>query len=99
MKTPNHPTPEGWQPIASAPRDGTAFLCFWKAPLADKPAIIIARWNTDLPWIGFYGVNVQALDGRGSIAHLSGGFDGGELFATHWRRLSEPPADQERVEP
>jgi hypothetical protein len=86
-----------WRPIEEAPTDGTPFLAFWKAPLADEPAIIIARWNTDAPWIGFYGLNTQSLNGSGTISHLSGGVDGNELFVTHWQPLPAPPADPVRA--
>lgn len=94
LSTPQPPgAPEGgWRPIESAPRDGTCFLAFWKAPGADQPDTIIARWNTDSPWVGFHGVNVRSLDGYGTISHLSSGFIGDEtLHATHWQPLPEPP--------
>jgi len=83
-----------WQPIETAPKDGTQFLAFWKAPGASEPAIIIAKWSSEMPWIGYYGVDVQSLDGRRTISSLAGGFDG-KLFATHWMPLPPPPKPAE----
>lgn len=85
------PTPPGWQPIETAPKDGTHFLCRWKPPGADRPETIIAFWNTDTIWNGFHGVNTQSGDGSRSISSLTFGFGGGTLYATHWRPLPTPP--------
>lgn len=77
-----------WQPIETAPRDGSQFLALWKAPGADAPTVIIAMWSGSLG--GFYGVNVQALDGHGTVSGLSDGLSG-KLFATHWMPRPELP--------
>ena len=43
-----------WRPIAEAPSDGKPFLARWKPPCAAEPSTIIAKWNNDHPWIGFW---------------------------------------------
>jgi hypothetical protein len=80
-----------WQPITTAPRDGTPFLCCWQAPRARKPQIIIACWNPP-PFVGFHGLNVEDGTGHSSISSLSFGL-GPEptLFATHWMPLPALP--------
>lgn len=66
-----------WQPIETAPKDGTAFLAFEPSEDDDPPRIGVCYISTsgDL------------------IENVSAGFADDYSFApTHWMPLPEPPA-------
>lgn len=73
---------QGWQPIETAPRDGTRVL------LAVKPADTVDNW---------YGRTPPDVDGFGLFKHLDNGWStpgsGGwaDFFFSGWRPLPEPP--------
>lgn len=73
-----------WQPIETAPKDGTDFLAGWAAiepdPFCDgKACIEIVRYND-----------------RGVVC---GGLnrDCGMSFPTHWMPLPKPPAQEKKL--
>lgn len=66
----------GWQPIATAPRDGTEFqtwLGFWEPRCRFKP---------DTETLEIWGRADYDMDDWVTVPHLT---------ATHWRPLPEPP--------
>ena len=73
---------QGWQPIETAPKDGTRVL------LAVKPADTVDNW---------YGRTPPDVDGFGLFKHLDNGWStpgsGGwaDFFFSGWRPLPEPP--------
>jgi hypothetical protein len=81
-----------WQPIETAPKDGSDFLCYW-TPIVGDPQIVVARWQDErcAPWVGLMGVNVKALNGKGTISALEGGFPVSRILASHWMPLPAPP--------
>ena len=78
-----------WQPIETAPKDGTAFLAYWQNGAMPEPEIIVAAYIDD--WQGFYGLSPRDLGGRRSIVDLRWGFPEMKLCATHWMPLPLPP--------
>ena len=79
---------DGWQPIETAPKDGTWVLLAggdidygWDDP--SKPASVVGQWTADSECWQF--------------AWYDGGFYGEYETPTHWRPLPAPPAiDQAR---
>jgi hypothetical protein len=73
---------QGWQPIETAPKDGTRVL------LAVKPADTVDNW---------YGRTPPDVDGFGLFKHLDNGWStpgsGGwaDFFFSGWRPLPERP--------
>lgn len=80
-----------WQPIETAPKDGTPFLARWTT-LGPKPRTetIIAYWSLDPIWRGFHGKNISSLDGTQNMAGVAHGMTG-ECLLTDWMPLPEPP--------
>lgn len=70
---------EGWQPIGTAPRDGTAVAVF-DANMETGCAVTV-KWNHDT-WC--------VVDCSGGILT---DWDGNnyDVYPTHWRALPEPP--------
>lgn len=72
-----------WQPIETAPRDGTEILAVWfEHP--DRPDYSIVEWS-ERGWVG-------KCDGSKAIE--SEGYWGTKYrtpFVTHWMPLPEPP--------
>jgi len=71
-----------WQPISTAPRDGTPILTYGGKPDADSdegpfPAIDVIWWNKNM----------------GGWRHTSydSGYYGEHFGATHWMHLPSPP--------
>jgi hypothetical protein len=72
-----------WQPIESAPKDGTEVLLFEFLP-HHEPMVRVGYWEengTDLH-SGADGISGWSLVGEGYI---------GEIEPTHWMPLPEPP--------
>ena len=68
-----------WQPIESAPRDGTQILAF-------------ARGQSGSALDVFYGVAEWAVDGPGKIQpHIEDWFWPYAIRPTHWQPLPPPP--------
>ena len=66
-----------WQPIETAPRDGTEFLAF--KPSSFGPIIVVCEWlDEDHP------------DYDGETPHVTWDFSG-FWDATHWMPLPQPP--------
>jgi hypothetical protein len=72
-----------WQPIETAPKDGTVVLLF--SPDADGPQIILAQWR-------------EYVDADDPTNKLSAWYDYWdedapeiEVGLTHWHSVPEPP--------
>jgi len=71
-------TPQ-WQPIETAPRDGTHILGYWKTMrITDYPAVL---YKDDC----FLNPNAFSFVGKVELE---------EVFPTHWMPLPTPPKDQ-----
>ena len=83
-----------WQPIESAPKDGTEILLFTPGDDLDAPGRAIGFWSEGLPRIKFVQVEGDELwhreitkpDGR-FVTHGSFG------VPTLWQPLPQPPAE------
>lgn len=78
--------PRQWQPIETAPRDGTTVLLY--RPLAGKthdPVVIIGR---SVPYNGH---SWPATIPEGVSADGPGNYTDRVCYATHWQPLPEPP--------
>lgn len=81
-----------WQPIATAPKDGTEIIgIFWKQYHVDKKPTIHGPWTVafrDGKWMASWG------DAR--VLHSEGWwgteYEEAPLDPTHWMPLPEPPA-------
>lgn len=70
-----------WQPISTAPRDGTPVLLY--CPELEGSQYALAMYNGDATYSGRYGRFCWSIvAGEGSIA---------EKCATHWMPLPKPP--------
>ena len=71
-----------WQPIETAPKDGSDILVFFRGSQGNKSRQVIAMWEDDKK-------DVQTYDGFWIDAHV------GEIIpnVTHWMPLPEPPHD------
>ena len=72
-----------WQPIETAPKDGTSVLLHWSEDQGFNGAIVLAFWS-----------DIQAEDTAGDGWALYTGNGYGALEAedpTHWHALPEPP--------
>lgn len=85
-----------WQPIETAPKDGTwVFLCGGKtddesaATIADLSRPVVAQWST---WL-----NGQTTYGRWQFCWFDGGYDGEYERPTHWQPLPEPPISSPEI--
>lgn len=73
----HEPTP--WQPIETAPRDGS-FVLLWAPDYADRPGLgqwceVVAAWSSDIGTMD---------DGPGILTDECDG-------PTHWAPIPEPP--------
>ena len=79
----NRPAEPQWQPIATAPKDGTPILAYFPQCSFEpslKPLKAVLRWAKYGDWENYY----QAV--------VSDGFAGAEDWQpTHWMPLPEPP--------
>ena len=84
-----------WQPIDTAPRDGTPFLLYcpgvndWNR-IVGMPEIIVGLWHTKLDtrgpgWFGDLGDVDQGYES--TVAYFVREY----LSPTHWMPLPEPP--------
>jgi hypothetical protein len=84
--------PAGWQPIETAPRDGTLVLVYCEEGNITEVRgnIAVARHIHDLEWVGGRLTSEweyakydapHTVDGKGSYV----------VIATHWQPLPEPP--------
>lgn len=101
---------DGWQPIESAPKDGT-WVELWRAPPTEDDAgrwtpRVVARWYawdpTDASWAwpnDDRPLNVWTTAG---IAEANAAIESGDYFEdikfTHWRPLPSPPRDRKPME-
>lgn len=74
------PTPPGWQPIETAPRDGTRVLLWLK----DEGCALIGMWTSD-PCDGEFMWWLPEWDERQT--------DDGMHWITHWHILPPPPPE------
>lgn len=86
-----------WQPISTAPKDGTRILCYFPGSedpdLSIHPVIAIASWIEMSP-----SVNWELVDGEQELWRRSfttpaffESDNGCRLNPTHWQPLPEPP--------
>jgi hypothetical protein len=68
-----------WQPIETAPRDGTRVLVFW------APSIIQISWHE----VSYRVINGQEWFRR--VGWMVDGLTTGEIYPTHWMPLPDPP--------
>jgi Protein of unknown function (DUF551) len=68
----------GWQPIETAPKDGSWFLAFYESPNARAPRVGPMRWDRDEP--------IHTLRAFRSYAIMTE-----SKRATHWMPLPAPP--------
>lgn len=71
-----------WQPIETAPKDGTPILGFRFYPVA-------IRWRPDLD--SEFQWDAVSLGSHASTNFMSNGFIDGDSNLTHWMPLPEPP--------
>ena len=71
-----------WQPIETAPKDGTEILAWRFYPVA-------IRWTGDenFPW--------EAVQLGSSLPFMRNGFTENDTSLTHWMPLPEPPTETE----
>lgn len=76
-----------WQPIETAPRDGSAVLLYQKKPHAE-----VARYESDTNEIevGFYSEEGWRVFG------FHGDESERDFAPTHWMPLPQPPADNQK---
>ena len=85
----------GWQPIDTAPRDGTWILltggrCGDESAYPDTLRTVSAQWTNELN-----GEINKKLE-RWQFAWNDGGYDGEYSDPTHWMPLPEPPMADSR---
>lgn len=88
----------GWQPIASAPKDGTEYILGWIGKNLHGEAEwyqAIGRWSTDLKSHWNYDLDELEYDGGWTDYTVAdwGMQEYTELEPTHWRQLPAPPSD------
>lgn len=87
-----------WQPIETAPKDGTEILVTWQRFNKEDPRELLAPEVTIAYWTGLWGPGSETWHGRGPT-RWDGNWEAAELthrmFAaagpTHWMPLPEPP--------
>jgi len=73
-----------WQPIETAPKDGTWVLVFGSiSDEGDERTTAVAQYTDDL--------NGRKTRGHWQFAWYDGGYHGWVGNATHWMPLPEPP--------
>lgn len=85
-----------WQPIETAPRDGTLILGYGsREPLSKKYDINIIQWvdDEDIIECAGFATGQRAPYPEGSKKLMSFGVDD---FFTHWQPLPEPPQPKEQ---
>jgi hypothetical protein len=70
-----------WQPIETAPKDGTRIL------LWDTDEVVIAKWD-DISMGGAEGWQITVVNMLSGLKHYEAAFN-----PTHWMPLPEPPRD------
>jgi len=80
-----HVIKEGWQPIETAPKDGSEILIYCGAPWAK---IEKAKWYA--PWANWLTGNFPV-----DPARESGTYGIGSFVPTHWMPLPTPPTMEE----
>jgi hypothetical protein len=89
---------DGWQPIETAPKDGTAILLSWFDAIDDyvePDAAVAGHWTHWADRSGWYLRGFGVLnEGGGYFSGIGESSDDGwpKLHPTHWRPLPEPPA-------
>ena len=68
-----------WQPIETAPKDGTRIL------LWDTDEVVIAKWD-DISMGGAEGWQIAVVNMLSGLKHYEAAFN-----PTHWMPLPEPP--------
>ena len=85
-----------WQPIETAPRDGTLVLVYCKAGngTSINGKIAVARHAHDHEWAN--GTLMSDWEyGEYDAPHTPSGKGGYIVTATHWMQLPEPPTGEE----
>lgn len=105
MKTTDHIPPLRWQPIESAPRDGTPILLLSKGDeievdgekIKRGPAVALGKWWPEGDsWVdefGQLGGDCYRLEVTGVWESGGGWFQPNEV--THWMPLPEPPNEND----
>lgn len=75
---------KGWQPIETAPRDGTPVLICWAAP-GYSASMAVAEWDQDYAEMDF----TDGVGWRDGSDYGCGGMIG--AMPSHWMPLPEPP--------
>jgi hypothetical protein len=77
------PTPweRSWQPIETAPKDGTRIL------LWDTDEVVIAKWD-DISTGGAKGWQIAVVNMHSNLNYYEAAYN-----PTHWMPLPEPPYD------
>ena len=70
--------PQGWQPIETAPKDGTAILLWW--PYWSSSRAIVGWWAPRQPDLGW--------------SAWESSYQGNCPGPTHWMPLPEPPTEE-----
>jgi hypothetical protein len=85
------PPVDGWQPIETAPRDGTWILIAggkpgygWSGDAETTPAMVSARYQSSAGLLGDYW----------QFAHYDSGYYGEWENPTHWMPLRQPPNNE-----
>lgn len=81
-----------WQPIETAPKDGTRFLAFVPDQEDCIAAIAVAFWNPGSPSVNFKPTEDPDLWRRTITENGHFELEGGWYFPTHWMPLPDPPA-------
>ncbi len=80
-----------WQPIDTAPQNGTRFLAFVPGDDLDLPVIGVAFWDAGSPSVRFEATKDPNLWRREIIENGHFVMEGGWYSPTHWMPLPEPP--------
>lgn len=73
-----------WQPIETAPKDGSPILVFCETLRRDRDAVYVCRWTTPL--------KIDIYSGGPGYWVEAGGEQYAEYKPTHWMPLPEPPS-------